>query len=523
VGGHYLRRWSPVNWKPAATISALVRTPQRIALTVVAGGIAARCYLFLLNRSFWIDEAKLALNVVQRSFGELLGPLDLDQAAPPGFLVISKAMIAIFGNSDIVLRIFPLVGGCAALYLMYRLSFTVLPSPAALLAVILFALGKFVLYFSTDFKQYSDDVAIALLLTLATIRFLHGSPSKTDLFVLGVTGILALQCSFPAVFVLGGAGLSLVLHFWKSGETRTLATVLLIAGAWAAVFITMTVLMFDRASGNPGLQSYWSDSFMPLPPWRRPLWLPTHLAALFVNPVGLLDVGPTTGIFCGLLFLTGAVSLFRRWWQVGVLFFVPLALALAASALHRYPFSDRLMLWSVPALILAVVEGVRWFSGALRNIPRLQRFATAVLVAVLVAGPVRAAGGDILRPKARQHIKPLLAYLRSSQTSGDLLYVYHKSRNPFLYYYPMYGLSPAQFVIGGNFNGETDRYVDEITSLGRSHRVWILFSYVSPGGAAERDHILERLGKLGSVVEEKRERSASLCLFEPSTNLNQGL
>lgn len=507
----------------STALTSLLRSPHRVALVVICSGIAARLYLFFLNRSFWTDEAKLALNVVQRSFAGLLDPLDLDQAAPVGFLFGSKAMITLFGNSDVILRILPLVAGCAALYLMYRLAFLLLSPRPALLAVLLFTFGKFVLYFSTDFKQYSADVAVALLLTLMAVLMLREGPSPRRLVTLTACGVLGMAISFSGAFIVAGIAGTLLLNHWLKKEYRWVGLVGVVSLVWAGVFLLLMLRTLDPASTNGFLLSYWGDAFMPLPPWSDPLWLPVRIAALLVNPSGLLDAGRVTAFLYIGLVIAGGVSQWRRGWRTGLLLFLPLGFALISSALHRYPFADRLMLWAVPALIIAVVEGVRWLVSFTPRMPRIRWAAMAVLVLLIAWGPVREAGGDILNPKARQHIKPLLAYLLSNREDGDVLYVYHKSRNPFLYYYPQYGLLPEEFVLGGNFNGQTEPYIEEIVTLARSHRVWLLFSHTTPGGIAEKEGILTRLARLGSVMEEKEERSASLFLFKAQPMIVAGL
>lgn len=72
---------------------------------------------YLYNRSLWADEAVLALNIVNRSYLELLQPLDYDQAAPIGFLIVEKFAVQLFGDNEYSLRLFPLLSGIISLLL----------------------------------------------------------------------------------------------------------------------------------------------------------------------------------------------------------------------------------------------------------------------------------------------------------------------------------------------------------------------------------------------------------------------
>ncbi|HEX7024072.1 MAG TPA: hypothetical protein VF187_04560, partial [Gemmatimonadales bacterium] len=60
-------------------------------------GAVLRIVEFLHNRSFWVDEAMLALSIGTRSFAELVRPLSYDQTAPVLFLWLVKTSSLIGG------------------------------------------------------------------------------------------------------------------------------------------------------------------------------------------------------------------------------------------------------------------------------------------------------------------------------------------------------------------------------------------------------------------------------------------
>jgi hypothetical protein len=109
---------------------------------LVALGVALRLAYYLANPALSSDEAALALNLMHRSYGELFQQLDVNQAAPPGFLLVQKFAINAFGPGPYILRLFPLVGGVAALLLFYPVSRRFVGRRAALVGLGLFAISE---------------------------------------------------------------------------------------------------------------------------------------------------------------------------------------------------------------------------------------------------------------------------------------------------------------------------------------------------------------------------------------------
>jgi len=126
-------------------------------------GFFLRTYFYIINRSLWLDEAMLALNIVNRSFLDLLKPLDLDQAAPVGFLLLQKVAICLLGVRDYVLRIVPMLSGLLSIPLMYAVTSQYRQS-CVFFSLALFALSPKLIYYSSELKQYSTDVLASLLL-----------------------------------------------------------------------------------------------------------------------------------------------------------------------------------------------------------------------------------------------------------------------------------------------------------------------------------------------------------------------
>src|SRR6185436_14098171 len=78
-------------------------------IAVLLSGLFLRFYQYLMGRSLWEDETHLALNFMNRGFGELTKPLDYIQGAPILFLWIVKAFVSIFGYGEYAFRILPFI------------------------------------------------------------------------------------------------------------------------------------------------------------------------------------------------------------------------------------------------------------------------------------------------------------------------------------------------------------------------------------------------------------------------------
>src|SRR5262249_55085601 len=92
-------------------------------------GLVARCRHYLLGHSYWYDEAYLLLNVFSRSGGELLGPLDHAQAAPPLFLLLLRGLYVWAGPQEWVMRLPAFVSSLLSLVLIVPLARRVVGRP----------------------------------------------------------------------------------------------------------------------------------------------------------------------------------------------------------------------------------------------------------------------------------------------------------------------------------------------------------------------------------------------------------
>src|SRR5215510_1628216 len=143
---------------PGLAKSDLRRGPAFLTQIVVLAGVCARILLFGHSRALWMDETSLALNIVERSYGQLVKPLAYVQGAPVGFLWLEKLIGSLGGYGDRSLRLLPLIAGCFALYLVAKMALRVNEARVAPITVAMIAFSPFAIYFSSEVKQYSVDL-----------------------------------------------------------------------------------------------------------------------------------------------------------------------------------------------------------------------------------------------------------------------------------------------------------------------------------------------------------------------------
>ena len=208
---------------------------------LVALGIALRVREYASDRSLWLDESLLALNVLDRPLAQLFGHLSFNQAAPPGFLLVERASVALLGPSEYALRLFPLLCGIASLPLFVRFAQSLLRPPGALVALALFAVGDGLIYYSTEVKQYSVDVAASLLVYVAALSLRSPRLPRRRQAAWIVAGFVALSVSYAAAFMVAAVLIAMVvpavlrsrLKRWRAVDVATVLWTLGLIGAFA--------------------------------------------------------------------------------------------------------------------------------------------------------------------------------------------------------------------------------------------------------------------------------------------------
>jgi len=485
-------------------------------------GIFLRIRQYLLNRSLWGDEASLALNLVNRSFGELTQLLDYHQAAPIGFLFIEKLSILIFGNHEYIMRLFPLFAGILAIYFIYRFARTHLGT-FGLFAVAIFAISWWLVYHSSELKQYTSDVMIALLLVFLAGGCLRESIRAKDFLVLGILGSIVIWISHPSVFILAGIGLVLVLEKFSRKDYAPWTWILAIGIVWLISFGLEYLVSLRHIVADEYLIKYWQKAYVPTPPWSNMRWyVGTFYSFVFF---AFHRADNVMAISTLVLAFIGTISLWLRDRKIALLVILPFVMTGIASLMQRYPLKNRFMLFLVPFTLLLMAEGFRGIYWVIAKWKRKYAVIICTLLALAVIWQIVPITYERANSGRKEDIRSVIEYVAENRSPNETVYVFFKTIPVFNYYAPFYNLDTSN-IIRGNFRGSkrtTKRtaikgFQDDVDMLVGEKRIWYIFSEVVDCPACEEEDTLsfylDYINKFGTVIDSFDGSGANAYLYD---------
>ena len=460
--------------------------PDLVWWFVIALGIILRLRQYLVNRSFWADEASLAFNLVNRTFSGLTQPLDYHQGAPIGFLFIEKLCILLLGNNEFAMRLFPLISGIIAIYLLYLLARTYI-GLSGLFALLAFSVGWNLIYYSSELKQYSSDVMIALLLVYLASRCIRENAQAKDFLLLGVTGAIAIWVSHPSVFVLAGIGVVLVLEKLMRKSDVPFGWILTMGLVWVGLFAVDYFVFLRPLAEDEYLQNYWGKAFMPLPPWSDLGWFEKTFYSMLLMS---LHTYMSAVVIVSVLLVIGSLSLLFRNRTIALLFILPALIVLIASGFEAYPLKDRFMLFLIPFFLLILSEGLRGIYSVAAKWSRPLGVVLAALPVLVLIWPPSTTLDQFFTTTRGSDVRPVIQYVGENRKHDEVVYVFHAGESAFQYYAPLYGLNTGEIIFGLSSPRKKlvlEGFYSDVESLRGNDRVWFIFSNIYDCGDCEGD------------------------------------
>jgi hypothetical protein len=524
-------RGGKIAGRPALADAFGALAAHRLAVAIIAWGAVLRVARYLWDRSLWLDESYLAINLSTRSYGELFETLDFNQGAPAGFLLAEKLAFETLGDSERALRFFPLLAGLTSLFLFYAVARRFLAGPAVLLALLLFATIEGFVYYSAEGKQYGFDVAVTLALLYVYVRVAEASEaSASRAAIVGGAGAAAVWLSYPSVFVLVGFAAAWSLTpVWRR-QWRTLG---LQAAAYSVWLVSFAVGYIVSVRDLSPLRETVVTAPVDVGSRLNVVVKSTYL--MFADPGRL----PRTAVgLAALLSVVGLAVVGGARWSRATFVLGTGAAMLAAGYLGRYPVGQRFVLFLLPLAVLCLAAGA---VAITQQLPR--RLAVALgagIAALVIIPPLAGSAVRLVRPPAQEEIVPILSAIERQWREGDVLYISSASQYALRYYLfcdecsdraaeqrafwpvsPHEGAQPQwtpalvsrspSVVIGQPARDMRADYARELDRLRGEPRVWLLFTHYFP---LTRADILDPLSVRATRIECFEEGVALGCLYD---------
>ncbi|MHC4078773.1 MAG: glycosyltransferase family 39 protein, partial [Planctomycetota bacterium] len=177
-------------------------------LVLVGLGLVLR--LPRLDQSVWFDEVYVSDQVLG-SWPLLLKAIYVD-IHPPLYFVFMGCWIGLFGDSEISMRLPPLLCGLLSILLIYKLGERLVDRRTGLVAALLLSTSPVHVWYSIEARPYAVMILLTLAAALLQLRVLAGDASRrtwvlyavlllvmafTHYYLAVVVGVLALLALLP--------------------------------------------------------------------------------------------------------------------------------------------------------------------------------------------------------------------------------------------------------------------------------------------------------------------------------------
>jgi hypothetical protein len=354
-------------------------------------------------------------------------------------------------------------------------------------------------------------VGVAIFLLLLAFPIFNRRAEKKDYLYLGLVGILSLWFSHPALFVLAGIGVGLLIHVIEHRERSQMRFVWLVGVLWLANLGTLYFVSLQGLSHNRFLLEYWQENFMPMPPWSDWGWFTLVFSGLVRDQIGIL--APLWLVL--VLTIVGILSIFRKNKIYASVLLTVFALSLIAASLRLYPLGGRLSLYLAPLMIILISQSMEPLRYDLRVPSRLSWVLAMFVGLFLLYSPAVESIFDFVTPKYFEHIRPSMAALSENWEEGDALFVSHGAVPAFRFYADRYGLGDADYQTSeASDYSQPENILSYLQALDGNGRVWVLVTHVyETKGFNEKDFLMSSLDALGENKREFKSPGTSVYLF----------
>jgi len=234
---------------------------------IIVYGVLIRIVQYLHDRSFWLDEARVGLAVVERTFNQQLTTSNIT-SEPIGFMVLAKIITYAIGDTDIVLRLPVVLSGFISLVLFILIINKLMDNYLdKIISASLFIFSFPLIYYSSEFKHYMLDVMFSVYFLYLMLCIIENNQFKfKDIIFYGAVGACAVWLSYSSIFILFSLSIFLLLFFTKFNlNIKSIWNFLLSNILIVSSFLIYYFFKLKHLGRNEHLQSYWKEEFIIFP------------------------------------------------------------------------------------------------------------------------------------------------------------------------------------------------------------------------------------------------------------------
>lgn len=426
------------------------------AIFVLAFLLRLKAYLSF--SPFWLDECSLSLSILNRGLLGYFAPLEHTQSAPPFFMFDTKLLTLFFGEKELVMRFIPFLCSLLSIGVFYLFTKKFFIKNHTLIAAnLLFALNYRLIYFAQEFKQYSSDVLLVLLVLLFFQKIDLESLTAKKQLLLGVLMFLVLLYSLPVAFVLG----AFIIYNIKKCKIWMFLAPIVALGIPYYVFslLPSKKLMLDTYA------SLWAGGFLSLNPLSLLSVLRENLLYFFL---------PNTFVLLGIILLTlGIVVTLKEKSKLNTLLLLTLGCALLASFLHLYPIKERVALYLLPLFLTLMLKPLDSVSLKKRALGVFIVFLTFVYFLNLSYVPKLFQKETFVKTGA----KGVMELLKDGYSQGDVVVVNDASSSIYAYYAKYFGFYTPRYVGINLVKYDRVYYTGLLNQLPKGQTYWLFYAY----------------------------------------------
>lgn len=468
---------------------------ESVAFLIVLACVYCSVKMNLVGRTLWLDEAMLAVSFNKRSLLELCAsPLEWNQSAPVGYLLVVKVITSLLGNSEFMFRLFSIIAYVLLLAVFYMVIKKMVRLPYPMLCTAGLANVAFLLEYSNMFKTYICD---ALCVMLVLLLYYCYQENKIKFWFLCVAYFVLIWFSNPVAFFTGGIVAYEVLRaMWQKDKGKFVRGILL-GVTICASFLIMYVVWLKPTIATTNLSEFWEG-------YQFPFWIGSAEELKgFLELVAFVTRG--TGKLWKEVLLLAIFAVLANMAKVrdDYVWAITLGIAITLVASHFgfFPMSDRLFLFLIPILVLLAAFAVKWLVERAAKPEYGKACVAVVLFLFLVTGTGFSMYHGGIAYRDGEEANESISHIQENLTEDDMIYVYYPAIPVFQYKMGYDTASVCGFednvYLGHGFFCKDGGSPEDIEYISRQKGIYLLFSHVVD--YEPTDNLMDVLNKKGTL------------------------